>query len=1067
MFFTGDHKKRKVVSLGGRRQQQQSASDARQARQARQRERKQKEAAERLQEWWRQRYACLQERQDLQRELDSLLESKLDDDTAVQRALLLIAFLGSRGRQDDTTRNRCVLTCPNFRLHHHSSYSSAGSDTTRLFFHRLLTQDLPQSLSHHPILCGLILHTLERVDPIDMPTSLPPAKMLALCENLTHAVEAKREHVTADAFAAYAAASGSCLSALHPHILSAWAHATDDDDNDDNADDDDDAVMDTTQDDTQREAAPTTTASAARASSASAARASSATAARASSATAARASSPPPPPSPSPMSVRVRAAAVFDRVLHVFSDTAILRTLVAFLQQRQQQQQQQGGGGGGGTMDVSKDDGDGADEQEERGGEGKVEAAKPEEGTTHSAKQQHQQHQGAVARKKESSGGGFDRAAVVVSVYTQLVSLLRSSTQPEVKAKLTQMLTQLSAHDAFVSALWSHSSPHVSSLAALATADIESLVRWSASPPAAALTLLCDIIHHHFVLVDDADFWAQVSTKFGSEEDFKFLLRSSRDVCANLFLSTAVDTSTPRQVELLRRSLARLLRAMYLRDDRLQYLGRDFWTAPALTNSVQSILQYLTAEHFERPEDDDEGAEAEEGDEHDGDEDVDVAAMSAMDSGGPLGMLSSVAPPGARGVGDPSRTFRRRRLDPDQRAVVIRDLLREIPFCVPFMDRVSIFRQIVASHARTGAFRYAGRQHLRVQRGRMYEDAFDAFSSSPDGGWSQPPSVTIVDAEGLPEAGIDGGGLFREFLQQAIKEAFDPDRGLFRTADDGGAYPNPDIHHIVPDAAQHFEFIGKLVGQALYTGMLLDLPLAQFFLTRILGKRNIFCQLASLDQQVYRSLAMLRTMSGEQLADLDLTFSATQGPLTGHRVVDLVPNGRNLKVTRANVSVYLVHMADYYLNRQIERASSSFTSGLHSVIPPEWLELFGPSELQMLLSGTQTDIDLMDMRRNTHLTGGFHDAHPTIVMFWRVVAAMTPEDRGLLLRFITSCPRPPLQGFAYLQPKLAIRNALDPTRLPTASTCVNLLKLPPYEDEETLRTKLLTAIRSNSGFHLS
>ena len=33
--------------------------------------------------------------------------------------------------------------------------------------------------------------------------------------------------------------------------------------------------------------------------------------------------------------------------------------------------------------------------------------------------------------------------------------------------------------------------------------------------------------------------------------------------------------------------------------------------------------------------------------------------------------------------------------------------------------------------------------------------------------------------QGLPEAGIDGGGLFREFLQEAIKEAFRQFRPFF------------------------------------------------------------------------------------------------------------------------------------------------------------------------------------------------------------------------------------------------------------------------------------------------
>ncbi len=41
-------------------------------------------------------------------------------------------------------------------------------------------------------------------------------------------------------------------------------------------------------------------------------------------------------------------------------------------------------------------------------------------------------------------------------------------------------------------------------------------------------------------------------------------------------------------------------------------------------------------------------------------------------------------------------------------------------------------------------------------------------------------------------------------------------------------------------------------------------------------------------------------------------------------------------------------------------------------------------------------------------------------------------------------------------------------RLPTAASCMNLLKLPNYDGNvEVLREKLLYAIRSNSGFELS
>jgi len=43
----------------------------------------------------------------------------------------------------------------------------------------------------------------------------------------------------------------------------------------------------------------------------------------------------------------------------------------------------------------------------------------------------------------------------------------------------------------------------------------------------------------------------------------------------------------------------------------------------------------------------------------------------------------------------------------------------------------------------------------------------------------------------------------------------------------------------------------------------------------------------------------------------------------------------------------------------------------------------------------------------------------------------------------------------------------EPDRLPTASTCMNLLKLPEFQDEDTLRQKLLYAIESGAGFELS
>jgi hypothetical protein len=48
-----------------------------------------------------------------------------------------------------------------------------------------------------------------------------------------------------------------------------------------------------------------------------------------------------------------------------------------------------------------------------------------------------------------------------------------------------------------------------------------------------------------------------------------------------------------------------------------------------------------------------------------------------------------------------------------------------------------------------------------------------------------------------------------------------------------------------------------------------------------------------------------------------------------------------------------------------------------------------------------------------------------------------------------------------------LRTAGDTMRLPTASTCFNLLKLPVYATRARLQERLLYAIRANAGFELS
>lgn len=133
----------------------------------------------------------------------------------------------------------------------------------------------------------------------------------------------------------------------------------------------------------------------------------------------------------------------------------------------------------------------------------------------------------------------------------------------------------------------------------------------------------------------------------------------------------------------------------------------------------------------------------------------------------------------------------------------------------------------------------------------------------------------------------------------------------------------------------------------------------------------------------------------------------------------------------------------------------------------EFLRLFNSHELQNLISGAVDYIDVNDWKYNTVYTGEFNGDHPAVKTFWRVVNDFSEDEKRKLLKFATSRSRAPLFGFKNLIPNFAIHSSGSEDRLPSASTCLNLLKLPPISDYEQLKAKLLCAIESDSGFELS
>lgn len=344
-------------------------------------------------------------------------------------------------------------------------------------------------------------------------------------------------------------------------------------------------------------------------------------------------------------------------------------------------------------------------------------------------------------------------------------------------------------------------------------------------------------------------------------------------------------------------------------------------------------------------------------------------------------------------------------------------LLREIPFVVPFNNRVVVFQSLIykdkaEQQSELTHFMQGPSIQISVRRNYLYEDAFEKLSPENEPELRLKMRVQLVNAAGLEEAGVDGGGLFREFLSELLKTSFDPNRGFFKLTKDNMLYPNPTVHMLFDDFPKHYYFIGRILGKALYENLLVELPFAEFFLSKIVGRQSDVDvhHLASLDPIMYRNLLYLKSYKGD-VADLGLDFTVLSDELGERRVDELKPCGANIPVTNHNRIEYIHLMADYKLNKQIRAQCYAFKQGIGSVVPLDWLQMFNNKELQVLISGAQIPVDVNDLKLHTNYMGGYAPDHPTITAFWKVVNEFNDQQKGQLLKFVTSCSRPPLLGF--------------------------------------------------------
>ncbi|KAG3121108.1 hypothetical protein PI125_g562 [Phytophthora idaei] len=349
-----------------------------------------------------------------------------------------------------------------------------------------------------------------------------------------------------------------------------------------------------------------------------------------------------------------------------------------------------------------------------------------------------------------------------------------------------------------------------------------------------------------------------------------------------------------------------------------------------------------------------------------------------------------------------------------------------------------------------------GYHTIRIHRDRVLKQSMNLFMSAPSGTLHRRLRVDFMD-----EAGVDGGGILREWLHLVCSQLFAEAPGLFALTSSSahqGYWINRTPTEKFTKQLEVYVFFGKLLGKALLEGLLLNVRLSIPLLKHILGVPLKLSDLYLLDETVYSS--MMWILENDNTNALGLNFTV-EG-------IELIPSGADVTLHDGNKHLYVAKVAQYYLFDSVRAEISSIMEGLRSVISDTVLHVFDFKELDLLLSGLP-QIDVDDWRHHTDVRFYEQSTHEfeLVGWFWEILESFSQDQRGRLLQYVTGSSGVPVEGFKGLTGmdgeiqlftiQLGKNVSTVYTVLPHASTCLNRLDLPLYASKAELE-RILTMV---------
>jgi serine/threonine protein kinase len=409
---------------------------------------------------------------------------------------------------------------------------------------------------------------------------------------------------------------------------------------------------------------------------------------------------------------------------------------------------------------------------------------------------------------------------------------------------------------------------------------------------------------------------------------------------------------------------------------------------------------------------------------------------------------------------------------PEQRPSAA-DLLAHPYFSISLIQDLAENKELIASNEKLDAFRsfvHALRSGQRtpvlvsVVRSQMVESVTNIFNSLNEAELLMPIMVVFQGEQGIDEGALTSEMLTTFFQQLATKHR------ILVSASDASESDSVEIalfqgkEYVVTADPKASPTVLTVLGKVLLKSIIENRPLPlQINLSQfkfLVGARPTMQDLEAFDQDLALSLKRLLLLSSEDLESSDLDFSEfPEQLLAAHRT----KLDASTKVNVANVRDYIDLRIEYEMIGKRESALTAVRKGFltSSMLEPH-LRLLSATELAILLCGQQ-HLSAENIIASLEFQG-FPPTSQTPQMLVEILRSSSQNNLRRFLRLCTSQVAIPYGGFSR---KIKILCTSDTTRLPVSHGCVYQLDLPDYNDVETLKSKLATAlVHVNDGFHV-